>query len=124
MLPAHLLRLEAVYLRAWALLLPELPALLTLAHLPAPATLVMFAQHLRRLWAQVQHRAAIKFPPNLTPNEAALLVAGALSEYWATIRPGAAPPRAITVKSSRPPPARLCKQQSLTGASPAPGRGE
>ena len=51
----------------------------------------MFAQHLRRLWAQVQHRTATEFPPNLTPNEAALLVAGSLSEYWDAIRPTAAP---------------------------------
>ena len=71
--------------------MPGLPAPLTLAHLPAPATLAIFANHLRRLWAQVQHRAAMEFPPNLTPNEAALLVAGALSEYWAAIRPIAAP---------------------------------
>ena len=98
MLPAHLLRLETVYLRARALLLPGLPGPRTLAHLPAPATLAIFANHLRRPWAQVQHRAAMEFPPNLTPNEAAPLVAGALSEYWAAIRPGAAPPRAITVR--------------------------
>ena len=90
-LPPHLLRLEAVYLRARALLLPGLPGPLTLAHLPAPATLAIFANHLRRLWAQVQHRTAMEFPPNLTPNEAALLVAGALSEYWDAIRPTAAP---------------------------------
>lgn len=90
-LPTHLLRLEAVYLRARALLLPGLPAPLTLTHLPAPATLAIFANHLRRLWAQVQHRTAMEFPPNLTPNEAALLVAGSLSEYWDAIRPTAAP---------------------------------
>lgn len=90
-LPAHLLRLEAVYLRARALLLPGLPAPLTLADLPAPATLAIFANHLRHLWAQVQHRPAMEFPPNLTPNEAALLVAGALPEYWEAIRPTAAP---------------------------------
>jgi hypothetical protein len=89
-LPAHLLRLEAVYLRARALLLPELPAPLTLADLPAPATLAIFAQQLRRLWAETQHRAAMEFPPDLTPNEAALLVAGALPEYWAAIRPSTA----------------------------------
>ena len=90
-LPAHLLRLEAVYLRARALLLPGLPGPLSLAHLPDPATLAIFAQQLRRLWAETQHRAAMEFPPDLTPNEAALLVAGALPEYWDAIRPGAAP---------------------------------
>jgi hypothetical protein len=90
-LPPHLLRLEAVYLRSRALLLPGLPGPLTLADLPAPATLAIFANHLRRLWAQVQHRATMEFPPNLTPNEAALLVAGALPEYWDAIRPTAAP---------------------------------
>jgi hypothetical protein len=89
-LPTHLLRLEAVYLRARALLLPGLPAPLTLADLPAPATLAIFAHHLRRLWAETHHRAAMEFPPDLTPNEAALLVAGELPEYWAAIRPGTA----------------------------------
>jgi hypothetical protein len=87
-LPPHLLRLEAVYLRRRALLLPGLPAPLTLAHLPAPATLAIFAQHLRRLWAETYHRAAMEFPPDLTPSEAALLIAGALPEYWDAIRPG------------------------------------
>ncbi|OGX84346.1 hypothetical protein BEN47_03005 [Hymenobacter lapidarius] len=90
-LPAHLLRLEAVYLRARALILPGLPGPLTLADLPAPGTLAIFAQHLRRLWLEVQHRAVMEFPPNLTPNEAALLVAGAMPEYWNAIRPTAAP---------------------------------
>ena len=33
----------------------------------------------------------MEFPPNLTPNEAALLVAGALPQYWNAIRPTAAP---------------------------------
>ena len=115
-LPAHLLRLEAVYLRARALRLPGLPAPLTLAHLPAPATLAIFANHLRRLWAQVQHRAAMEFPPNLTPNEAALLVAGALSEYWAAIRPGAAP---ATYKRARARYRELCETQTRhTGPHP------
>jgi len=91
LLPAHLLRLEAVYLRARALLLPGLPAPLTLADLPSPGTLAIFPQHLRRLWLEVQHRIAMEFPPDLTPNEAALLVAGALPEYWDAIRPTAAP---------------------------------
>ena len=108
-LPAHLLRLEAVYLRARALLLPGLPGPLTLAHLPAPATLAIFAQHLRRLWAQVQHRAAMEFPPDLTPNEAALLVAGALPEYWDAIRPGAAP---ATYKRARARYRELCAAQA------------
>lgn len=90
-LPAHLLRLEAVYLRARALLLPGLPGPLTLADLPAPATLAIFAQQLRRLWAETQHRAAMEFPPDLTPNEAALLVAGASADFWSAIRPTAAP---------------------------------
>jgi hypothetical protein len=89
-LPAHLLRLETVYLRTRALLLPGLPAPLTLADLPAPATLAIFAQHLRRLWAETNYKAAMEFPPDLTPNEAALLVAGALPEYWAAIRPSTA----------------------------------
>ena len=115
-LPTHLLRLEAVYLRARALLLPGLPAPLTLAHLPAPATLAIFANHLRRLWAQVQHRAAMEFPPNLTPNEAALLVAGALSEYWAAIRPSAAP---ATYKRARARYRELCETQTRhTGPHP------
>ena len=90
-LPPHLLRLEAVYLRARALLLPGLPGPLTLADLPAPATLAIFAQQLRRLWAETQHRAAMEFPPDLTPNEAALLVAGASADFWNAIRPTAAP---------------------------------
>ena len=90
-LPAHLLRLEAVYLRARALLLPGLPGPLTLADLPAPGTLAIFAQHLRRLWLEVQHRAIMEFPPHLTPNEAALLVAGALPEYWEAVKLTAAP---------------------------------
>ena len=51
----------------------------------------MFAQHLRHLWAQVQHRAAMEFPPGLTPNEAALLVAGVLPDFWATTNKSAAP---------------------------------
>jgi hypothetical protein len=74
-------------LRRRALLLPGLSGPLTLAHLPAPNTLAIFAQHLRRLWAEIHHRAAMEFPPDLTPNEAALLLAGALPEYWAAIRP-------------------------------------
>lgn len=90
-LPAHLLRLEAVYLRARALLLPGLPGPLTLADLPAPGTLAIFAQHLRRLWLEVQHRAVMEFPPHFTPNEAALLVAGALPDYWGAVKLTAAP---------------------------------
>jgi hypothetical protein len=108
-IPAHLLRLEAVYLRARALRLPGLPAPLTLAHLPAPATLATFAQHLRLLWGQVQHRAVMEFPPDLTPNEAALLIAGAMPEYWAAIRPGAAP---ATYKRARARYRELCEAQA------------
>lgn len=108
-LPAHLLRLEAVYLRARALLLPGLPAPLTLADLPAPATLATFAQHLRRLWLEVQHRPAMEFPPDLTPNEAALLLAGALPEYWNAIRPTAAP---ATYKRARAKYRELCAAQT------------
>ncbi len=90
-LPLHLLRLEAVYLRARALRLPGLPAPLTLADLPTPAALATFAQHLRRLWAQAHYRAVLKFSPHLTPNEAALLVAGAVPEFWPATRATAAP---------------------------------
>lgn len=90
-LPPHLLRLEAVYLRARALMLPGLPAPLTIADLATPATMAAFAGQLARLWTETQHRTALHFPPGLTPNDAALLVAGASADYWAAIRPTAAP---------------------------------
>ncbi len=90
-LPDHLLRLEAVFLRARALRLRGLPAPLTLAHLPEPATLAIFAQHLRRLWGQVHHQAPMSFPLHTTTYNAALLVAGADSTFWPATRLSAAP---------------------------------